>query len=726
MLDSLLDELARRRGIGEAYHDYRGEWRPFTAATKTAILAAMGCDVTEPEAVARAIASLDAERWNARAPAVTVVRPGHCGVIVVVPAASLDEVIDWRVVMADGRQLDGRAIAGELSEIERHEFDGRWLTRRWLPLPESLPLGRHLLQLCMKDGGGDGALLVAPARCYESQSLLSGRRFWGVAVQLYTLRSPSNWGMGDFADLRSVVRRCAEQGAAFVGLNPLHALFPSNPGHYSPYSPSSRHFLNALYIAVTDVPGYAECAAARVRVESADFQQELARLRATDYVDYQGVARAKFPLLAMLYEHFRRTELDRHTEQGRAFRAYLRERGEPLRRHALHDAIDAHLRPQDPDRYWGWPVWPEVLRDPAGAGVLEFEQEHRVAVEYYAWLQWIADLQLAVAQNLALELGMPIGLYGDYAVGVNPSGAETWSDQQVYRMRAGVGAPPDPLALKGQDWGIPPQDPYALVAAGYRPFRELIAANMRHFGALRLDHVMALFRQWWVPVGMGATEGGYVHYPVDDLMSVLALESEQHRCLVVGEDLGTVPDEMRRAMAEFAVYSYKVLLFEKHADGSFRRPAEYVRRAIATVTTHDLPTLRGWWEARDLELRDRLDLFPGEEIRRYVYDERVRDRAQMIAALESEDLHPLPEGATKPVFRESLAHDIQLYLARSAAGLVVLQYEDLIGMTDPVNVPGTSHEHANWQRKVTADIEDALGRESTRRLFADVHRARDS
>jgi len=726
MLDSLLDELARRRGIGEAYHDYRGEWRRFSARTKTAILAAMGCDVTDAEAVAREIASLDAERWQARAPTITVVRPGHCGVVIVAPADSLAETVDWRVIVADGRWLDGSAVAGELQEIERLEVDGRWLTRRWLPLPESLPLGQHVLQLCMKDGGGDGALLVAPARCCEPASLSSGRRFWGVAVQLYTLRSPSNWGMGDFADLCVVIRRCAEEGASFVGLNPLHALFPSNPGHYSPYSPSSRHFLNVLYIAVDKVPGYADCTAARARVESTDFQQELARLRATDHVDYHGVARAKLPLLAMLYEHFRRLELDRHTEQGRAFRAYLRERGEPLRRHALHDAIDAHLRSQDADRYWGWPAWPEALRDPAGTGVREFEEERRVEVEYYAWLQWIADLQLAAAQSLAREIGMPIGLYGDYAVGVNPSGAETWSDQDVYRMRAGVGAPPDPLALKGQDWGIPPQDPHALIAAGYRPFRDLIAANMRHFGALRLDHVMALFRQWWVPVGLGATEGGYVHYPVDDLMSVLALESERHRCLVVGEDLGTVPDEVRRAMAEFAVYSYKVLLFEKHADGSFRRPAEYVRRAIATVTTHDLPTLRGWWEARDLELRDRLELFPGEEIRRYVYDERVRDRAQMIAALKCENLHPLPDGATQPVFSEPLAHDIQLYLARSAAGLVVLQYEDLIGMTDPVNVPGTSHEHANWQRKVTADIEDALGRESTRRLFADVRQARDS
>jgi 4-alpha-glucanotransferase len=341
-------------------------------------------------------------------------------------------------------------------------------------------------------------------------------------------------------------------------------------------------------------------------------------------------------------------------------------------------------------------------------------------------MQWVADEQLAHVQRLARDLGMPIGLYGDYAVGVNPAGSETWSDQQVYRMGAGVGAPPDPLALKGQDWGIPPQDPHALIAEGYRPFRDLVAANMRHFGALRLDHVMALFRQWWVPVGVGATDGGYVHYPLDDLMSVLALESAQHRCLVVGEDLGTVPDEMRRAMADSAVYSYKVLLFEKLADGRFRRPEEYARRAIATVTTHDLPTLRGYWEGRDLDLRDHLGLFPGEEIRRYVLDERVRDRAQLLAALDSVGLRPADCSGPAAVYSETLARAIQLYLARSSAALVVLQVEDLMGMADPVNVPGTSHEHANWQRKVTESLEDLFARESVGDLFREVQQARSS
>lgn len=725
MLDSLLDQLARRRGIGEAYYDYRGELRPFSPRTKTAILAAMGCNVTDMDAVRREIASLDAERWQMRAPIVTVVRPGRSGVPVVVPADSLHEQIDWRVEIAAGGHRDGNAIAGELDELERHELDGRWLTRRWLPLPVDLPPGEHHLQLCMKDGGGDGTLLVAPARCYEPAVLASGARLWGVAVQLYTLRSPANWGIGDFADLCEVVRHCAAQGAGFVGLNPLHALFPANPGHISPYSPSSRHFLNVLYIAAPDVAGYGECDGVRRMVDDPGFRRELDRLRATDYVDYQGVARAKLPVLRALYDHFRRVELERDGDEARAFRAFQAERGEALRRHALHDAIDAHVRPQDPDRYWGWPTWPLELRDPAGAGVRDFEARHLVEVEFHCWLQWTADRQLAAAQRLAGELGMPIGLYGDYAVGVNPSGAETWSDQKVYRMGAGVGAPPDPLALKGQDWGIPPQDPHALVEARYLPFRELVAANMRQFGALRLDHVMALFRQWWVPVGLGATDGGYVHYPLDDLMSLLALESAQHRCLVVGEDLGTVPDEMRHAMAEFAVYSYKVLLFEKHGDGRYRRPDEYVRRSIATVTTHDLPTLRGWWEGRDLELRDRLGLFPGEEIRRHVYEERVRDRKELRVALEDAGLGAAAAG-DDVAFGGALSDAIQVFLARSDAALVAVQYEDLIGMTDPVNVPGTSHEHANWQRKVTAEIGDALGRESTRRVFAAVQQARAS
>jgi 4-alpha-glucanotransferase len=727
MPDSLLEKLARQRGLGEAYHDYRGELKAISLATKTAILAAMGCQVGDTGALERELAELDDERWRSLLPPVAVISPGRTGAAIAVAAQLLDGALEWRLALERGGEVLGSVRTADLTELERREGDGRWPTRRLLVMPEHLPEGYHSLTVRTPDGAqAQCALIVAPGRCYEPAPMAEGGRLWGIAVQLYTLRSTSNWGIGDFADLETVVRRCAAQGAAFVGLNPLHALFTSNPAHCSPYSPSSRHFLNIFYIAVGDVPEFAECAPASRRVAEAGFGAELERLRATAAVDYPGVAAAKLPVLRDLYEHFRHEHVAKGTARAAAFHAYVSERGEPLRLHSIHDAIDEHLRSRDRGRYWGWPVWPAELCHPAHRGVSEFALAHGGSVEFHAWLQWLADEQLGRVQRLARELGMPIGLYGDYAVGVNPNGSETWSDPAVYRTGASVGAPPDALALKGQDWGLLPQDPHALTAERYRPFRDLVAANMRHFGALRLDHVMAMFRQWWVPVGFGATEGGYVHYPVADLMSVLALESRRHACLVVGEDLGTVPPEMSHAMAERAVYSYKVLLFEKHGDGRFRGPAEYLRRAIATVTTHDLPTLRGYWEGSDIELRSRLGLYPSEELHRHVQEERVRDRAALLAALDAAGLRPAHADGSATQYTSELAHAVQLYLARSAAALVILQIEDLAGMAEPVNVPGTNEEHANWQRKVTGSVDDIFARDDVARLLRDVRHARSS
>ena len=725
MLHSLLDQLSRQCGIGDAYHNWRGELMWVSRGTKAAILGAMGCPTEDADAVEAVLHERDLARWRTLLPPAAVLHPGRETLAVAVAADELERPLDWYVTLEGGGEWRGRVRAGDLVELERRELDGRWQTRRVLTLPEGLPHGYHSLRVCIEHGAcADGALIVAPGGCFEPQVLRDGRRLWGLAVQLYTLRSKRNWGIGDFADLEEVVRGCARHGASFVGLNPLHAQFPANPWHFSPYSPSSRHFLNVLYVAVERLPEYAECDAARERVAAAQFQAELERLRATQNVDYPGVANAKLPVLELLYAHFRHEHLGRGTRRAAEFRAYVAERGESLRRHALYDAIDAHLRAEQGDRCWGWPVWPEELRDPAGAGVREFEAAHRERVEFYAWLQWLADDQLGAVQRVARELGMPIGLYGDYAVGVNPSGSETWSDQALYRKGAGVGAPPDALALKGQDWGIPPQDPNVLAEEQYRPFRDLIAANMRHFGALRLDHVMALYRQWWVPVGHGATDGGYVHYPLDDLLSVLVLESERHACLVVGEDLGTVPPEMSHAMHERLVYSYRVLLFEKHVDGRFNGPAEYPRRAIATVTTHDLPTLRGYWSASDIALRQRLALYPGDEVRAMVAEERVRDRRALLVALEEAGLKPAGCDDSADAYGPALSRAIHEFLARSSAALVVVQAEDLVGMGDPVNVPGTSDQHANWQRKMSCGLEAIFADADVRRLLAVVQAAR--
>jgi 4-alpha-glucanotransferase len=562
---------------------------------------------------------------------------------------------------------------------------------------------------------GDG-----PERCFEPDDLASGGRRWGVSVQLYTLRSASNWGIGDFGDLVELVHRAAAAGADFVGLNPLHALFAGDPAHSSPYSASSRHALNVLYIAVEQAPGFEGCAEARAAVADPGFQQELTRLRNTACVDYDGVARAKLPVLRSVHEHFLREHVEARSAEGLEFEAFVAGRGETLRLHALFEAIDEVMRARR-EAAGGWLSWPAAYRDPRGRVVAAFERSAAGRVGFHAWLQWVADRQLAAAAAAAREAGMGIGLYGDYAVGVNAGGSEVWSRQHVYRLGAGVGAPPDALALKGQDWGIPPMDPLALMAEDFRPFAELMRDNMRHFGALRLDHVMSLYRLWWVPRGLSATDGGYVHYPLDELLAALARASRDCRCLVIGEDLGTVPREMSLAMKAHGVYHYKVLMFEKEADGAFTPPGEWSRGAIAAVTTHDLPTLASWWAGSDIELRARLGLYPDEATRLAVEQERQRDREHLLEALAEAGLRPRwPVDRFEPQF----AAAIHSFLGASRSALVAVQAEDLLGMLEPVNVPGTSTEHPNWLRKLSGDLAELFDGASAQPILEVMRRQR--
>jgi 4-alpha-glucanotransferase len=529
-----------------------------------------------------------------------------------------------------------------------------------------------------------------------------------VAVQLYTLRSEQNWGIGDFGDLQTLIRWAAPHGAAFIGLNPLHALAPAEPARASPYSASSRHFLNVLYISVPAIAEFAECAEAHERLASPRLAEQLTRLRECPLVDYAGVAQLKFEILEILHRDFRARHLQVVSERGRSFRNFLAARGPALALHARFDALDRHFQRAGVGGA-GWFNWPQEFRDVNGAAAEQFAAEHPLDVEFFAYLQWLAHEQLLAAQALTVQLGMPIGLYGDYAVGANPSGSETWSDRASYSMGAEIGAPPDPLALKGQGWGIPPQDPQSLLSQRLEGFVRLIRDNMRYYGALRLDHVMSLFRLWWVPSGFSPRDGAYVHYPLDQFLTILALESMRCKCLVVGEDLGVVPDEMRLAMPEFGLYHYKVLLFEQQ-DGRFRAPQEYVKRALATVTTHDMPTLKSYWEGRDIELRRSLNLYPSQEIEREVADSRARDRHALLAALSEQGLLPTHDFNVQQPFTPALAQALHLYLARSAAILAAVQMEDLLGMVEPVNIPGTHTEYPNWQRKLSENLEAVVTR----------------
>jgi 4-alpha-glucanotransferase len=720
-LRPLIERLARARGIGDAYHDYQGELRHFSLQTKAAILRAMHCRLDAAAVLEAQIRESEDMHPAGLLGDVVVLRNGVRTVRIDTPALERDATLRWSVELEDGGELAGEVRAWALPERGSHQRDGRWFVLRDLALPEDLPRGYHRLRIAHEfTGSASCPLIVTPGRCHEPPSLAAGRKLWGVAVQLYTLRSEHNWGIGDFTDLAQVLRLAAAQGADFVGISPVHALFPADPTLCSPYSASSRHALNVLYIDVTAVLEVQGSRRAQALMADPGFRARLAKVRAATHVDYADVASLKMPVLEAAFERFRSEHLARHTARAAACHAFLRAGGEALRLHALFDAIDAHLR-RTHGTAAGWHNWPAEYRDPRGPAVRHFAATQADAVDFHHYLQWQAAEQLAAVRRLARELELEVGLYGDYAVGVNASGSETWSDQSLYCTGAAIGAPPDPIGVGGQEWGIPPQDPRALQRAAYAPFAASIRASMRHCGALRLDHVMALFRQWWVPRGFKSADGGYVHYPLEHLLGVVTLESRRQQCLVVGEDLGVVPDEIRRALPQFGVYHYKVVMFEQQG-GEFVAPAGYVRPALATVTTHDLPTLHGWWSGHDIELWERLGFYADPAVGVRARDQRREDRARLLRALRREGLWPGEQGM--PEYSAELARAVHVYLARSAAALVTVQLEDMTGMLEPVNIPGTSTEYPNWTRRMTASAADIFARPDVRALAAAITEAR--
>lgn len=571
-------------------------------------------------------------------------------------------------------------------------------------LPEGLAPGYYRLVLDGAPAGSHCRVVVAPRQCHVPAPLQQGERWWGCTIQLYALRSSRNWGIGDFGDLRRLCDVAAHQGASFVGLSPLHALFPHLPAAASPYSPSSRKALNPIYLDVQALVDLGGCDEAQRKVQSEAFQDRLHGLREADMVDYEGVAAAKEEVLRILWRHFEQHELDKDRSRGAHFLAYMRERELTVGRHALFEALQQHLYARDPS-IWGWPAWPEEWRDPDGPAVRAFVQEHGSEVRFRFWLQWLAEVQLESCQRYARSRGMGIGLYCDLAVGVNGGGAETWVEHDLFALGMHAGAPPDPLAPGGQDWGLPPWSPQRLREARYQPFIDTLRANMRHCGALRLDHAMALMRLFWT----GPEGGTYVEYPLEDLLGVLALESRRHQCMVIGEDLGNVAPRMREAMREGNLLSYRPLLFEREEDGGFRRPGQWQPKALAVVSTHDLPTLRGFWLGEDIELSARLELYPDAAAHEGQVLSRAQDRARLLLALQREDL--LPAGSTVqptslPDATPAFVDAVYAYLARTPCWLVGVQLEDVTGQLLQVNVPGTTEDRfPNWRRKLSVSVE---------------------
>ncbi len=714
-MKELIERLAEHAGIQPFYQDIWGHTHHASLEAKQAVLDAMGIACGDEAQARESLRQLEIAPWRRLLPAVRVHTVGDAPphVELRLPARALSRQGHWRLLLEEGGSHEGAFRPETLTVLDRSELpEGEHLALA-LPLPASCydTPGYHRFEVALEGlASAEMSFIVCPRTCYCPPAIAGERRVWGVSVQLYGVRSRRNWGMGDFTDLSGLVDWAAQAGAALVGVNPLHALYLHNPRHSSPYSPSSRQFLNLLYIDVEAVAEFAECEAARAVVADAGFQARLAALRAAPLVDYAGVAQAKGEVLELLYQHFRHHHLAVGSDRARAFRAWCEAQGEDLRLQALFEALQAHLNAQD-DAIWGWPVWPEALRSPHSPAVEEWAAAHAQRVEYHLYLHWLAASQLAAAAARARQAGLGIGLYQDLAVGVDRGGAETWMHRELYAFEASVGAPPDDFNLHGQDWGLPPLIPHRLREAAYRPFIRLLRANMRTAGALRIDHIMGLMRLYWVPPGQRADQGLYVAYPWRDLMGILALESQRNRCLVIGEDLGTVPDAMRQAMQERGILGYRLFYFEKHwqGDHGFKSPWEIDREAVVAVTTHDLPTLAGYWQGSDLTLRGELGLFPSEAVRQAQIAARGADRARLLQALQREAL--LPAGMTAdpadvPEMTPALALAIHRYLARSPARIQLVQAEDMLGETEQANLPGTVTQHPNWQRKLSLPLED--------------------
>ena len=528
---------------------------------------------------------------------------------------------------------------------------------------------------------------------------------FGVIANLYSLRSSRSWGAGDLTDLKTLVDWSASRGAAFVGVNPLHALL--NRGtEVSPYSPVSRLYRNPLYIDVEAVPELSDSDEAQRMIEAQEFRAALARLRAADRIDYASVMALKMPVLRVLHRAFRARHAGRNTPPGKAYARYVESQGENLTNFATWWAIAEYLQDQaQSDDVFDWHGWPEPYRDRRSPTVARFRAEHAEAIDFHRWLQWELDTQLARTAQHAADAGMPIGLYQDLAIGTSPTGSDTWAFNDLFVKGISIGAPPDPYSDEGQNWGLPPIDPRRLADDRYQYWIALVRSAQRHAGTLRMDHVMGLFRQFWIPEGKTGKEGAYIRFPADDLIGILALETSRHRALVVGEDLGTVPPEVPPALEKWGILSSKVLYFERDGETSFRPASRYDARALATANTHDMPTIAGFFAGRDIDLKLELGMMKREE-EQDARQTRERECEGMLRRLTEDGVLQVgrtPSGA-------ELRGAVHEFLCRSPSVLVGLALDDVTGEVEPVNVPGVAGDKfPSWTRRMRLPLEELEG-----------------
>ena len=711
----LLEHVAALCGVEPQYEDVFGVRHVVDDAVLRALVEGFGFSASTRDDLIHTLEELAARAFRHVVEPVQVVPVGTAPIAVMLAyPESFDRArYRWRLRREDGWESLGEGRISALQGVDEQPGPGGDFCRRVLYVHEPLGCGYHDLEIFLGTGPSEMAarqrLIVVPRQAYVPESLAGPRKAWGLTAQLYGIRSQRNWGIGTFSDLRALIDWAADVGAGFVGTNPLWLLFPEDPSKVSPYGPSSRRFLQPWYVDVEAIPEFWESEEARRWFGQDRIRNACEAARRAPLVDYETVWAIQREALEKLYAHFREHHLQKDTERARSFRRFVENGGKDLESYAVFHALDAHFRRSDPS-LWGWPLWPRAYQDSASSAVAAFAAEHSEAVRFFLYVAWNAWEQLSACGRRSWERGLAVGLYGDLPVGVDPAGLDTWMTPSLFALKVRIGAPPDDFNPKGQEWGVCPFLPQALKEAAYEPFVAMLRANMHDFGALRIDHVMGLMRQFWIPAGLDARHGAYVRYPFDDLLGLVLLESERNRCLVVGEDLGTVPDRVRAAMEETRLFGCRLCFFERMEDGSFPPPENYPPFSVASFSTHDLPTLEGFWQGEDLRVREGLDLFPSEQVRKKMILDRTADQKALHTLLsawgykeeEERDTAGFPDEEKRTQHR---AAAVYRYLAASGSKLLSVSLEDLCGVADQVNVPGTVTEHPNWRRKLPWDLE---------------------
>lgn len=686
--DDAIRELAILHGISPEWHDHTGALRHVATDVLRRLLAANGVHCASRSDVEASRRAVLRRRDGFDLPAMLTMTAGN------------------RLRIARDSGLSGRAeLVFEDGEREPFLFtqsgDGHVLG------PLIGKTGYHALEC----GGRVIAVAVAPARSITLPDIVGDRQLWGIAAQIYALRTCADGGIGHAGGVRELAMAAAASGCNALALSPAHALFHADPDHFSPYSPSSRLFLNTLY---GDLHAVFEPARVAGAVARAGIGDQMARLEELRLVDWPAATRTKQALFRALFEGFLATEMQGKGDNAlaRAFKAFCVRGGDALRKHSIFESLHAHYFAQDFTR-WHWNTWSPEHRDSDSSGVTAFAGQHDRELLYHAFLQWIAERSMADAQQAAIDCGMRIGLIADMAVGMNSGGSHAWSAPSDILGGLDIGAPPDPLAPKGQTWGLTTFSPAALAANAYAPFIDTLRAVMRHAGGVRIDHIMSLQRLWVVPEGEDATQGAYMAWPLDDLLRLVALESHRHGTVVIGEDLGTVPYGFRERMQQAGIYGMRVMQFERDGD-RFYPPGWYPPHSVAMSSTHDLPPVAGWWSGADLKLRDDLDQFGPGQTHEGEAVERAADRARLWDAFVEAGAGA---GSSPAADEPERAVDAATgFMARTRSQLAIIPLEDIAGLEEGPNLPGTTDESPNWRRR--------LGPSAARLLESPAARAR--